>query len=54
MIKQSTGSLTGGLLIIAGVMLMGSLVMVGSGSIRRGAAALRPAPIEKMPDAYAR
>lgn len=53
-IKQSTGSLTGGLLIIAGVMLMGSLVMVGSGSIRRGAAALRPAPIEKMPDAYAR
>jgi D-galactonate transporter len=53
-IKQSTGSLTGGLVLIAGVMLAGALVMVGSGSIRRGSAALRPAPIENTPNAYAR
>ncbi|WP_239143001.1 MFS transporter [Variovorax sp. WS11] len=53
-IKQTTGSMTGGLLFIAGIMLAGAMVMVGSGSIRRGAAALRSAPGEKMADVYAR
>jgi D-galactonate transporter len=53
-VKQSTGSLVGGLALIAGVMLAGALVMIGSGSIRRDSAALRSAPIENTPSAYAR
>jgi len=36
-IRQSSGSLTGGLVLIAGVMLAGAVVMVSSGSIRRSA-----------------
>ncbi|MCY1550906.1 hypothetical protein D9M68_871940 [compost metagenome] len=54
LIKQSTGSLTGGLLLIAGIMLAGAILMVGSGSIRRGAAALHSMTGEKMPNVYAR
>ncbi|MGO4329009.1 MFS transporter [Cupriavidus sp. 2TAF22] len=52
-IKQSTGSLTGGLFLIAGVMLAGAFVMIGSGSIRPRADH-RSLPVGKMPDASAR
>ncbi|WP_436411648.1 MFS transporter [Variovorax ginsengisoli] len=53
-VKETTGSLTGGLLIIAGIMLAGAILMVSSGAIRRGAAALRSAPSKTMTDVYAR
>lgn len=53
-VKQTTGSLMNGLLIITGVMLAGAILMVGSGSIRRGAAALRSAPSDTMTDVYGR
>lgn len=53
-VKQTTGSLTGGLLIIAGIMLAGAILMVGSGSIRRGATALRAAPGKTTTDVYGR
>nr|WP_237717139.1 MFS transporter [Cupriavidus basilensis] len=52
-IKQSTGSLTGGLFLIAGVMLAGAFVMIGSGSIRPRADH-RSLPVGKMSDVSAR
>jgi nitrate/nitrite transporter NarK len=49
-IKQSTGSLTRGLLLISSIMIAGGFVMIVSGPIRRGADHL-PFPVRKMPDA---
>lgn len=53
-IKQTTGSLAGGLLVITGIMLAGAILMVGSSSIRRDATAPRSAPRKTMTDVYGR